>query len=87
MCLRAQGIDGNDGSVGRVIGASVISNDDRGFGRGRGIHDAPEGSETTTEVAGDIQQARVIYDDDGVVRRVRRDHIFSTKDGGVGRRQ
>ena len=32
-------------------------------------------------------RAQGINDDDGVVRRVRRDHIFSTKDGGVGRRQ
>ena len=63
MCLRAQGIDDKDGCVIRLRRAHGISNDSGGVGRGRGIHDASEGSETTTEAAGARQRAQVIYDD------------------------
>ena len=53
MCLQAQGIDNND---------------NRGVGRGRGIRNAPDESETMTEAAGSRRQARVIYDGKGDVR-------------------
>ena len=49
MCLQAQGIDDNDGGIGRVIRACGLSNDDVGLGRGRRIHDTSKGLETTTE--------------------------------------
>ena len=67
MCLRAQGIDNNDGDVGRVRRSRGLSEDNGGVKRGQGIRDASEGSETTTEVAGDIRQSQVTYDDDGGV--------------------
>ena len=57
MCLRAQGIDNNDGDVGRVRWARGISDNDGDFGRGQGIHDASKGSETTTKAAGARQRA------------------------------
>ena len=49
MCLQAQGINNNDGGLGRVIRARGISNNNEGVGRGRGIYDTSEGTETTTE--------------------------------------
>ena len=67
MCLQAQDIDNNDSGVGRVRRSRGISNDDVGVGRGQGIDDASEGSETTTGVSGDKRQAQGIYDDDGGV--------------------
>ena len=51
MCLRDQGIDDYDG-VGRVIRSRGISDNDGGVGRGRGIQDTFEGSETMTEAEG-----------------------------------
>ena len=57
MCLRDQGIDDDDGGVGRVRRARGISDNDGGIGRGRGINDASEVSETTTEAAGARRQA------------------------------
>ena len=69
MRLRDQGIDNDDGGVGRVRWARRLSNDDGGVGRGRGIYDASEGSETTTEAAGARQRSQVIYDNDGGVGR------------------
>ena len=52
VCLRAQGIDNNDGGVGRVILAHGLSNNDRGVGGGQGIDDASKVLETTTEAVG-----------------------------------
>ena len=49
MCLRDQGIDNDDSGVDRVRGARRLSNNDEGVGRRRGIDDASEISETTTE--------------------------------------
>ena len=51
MCLQDQGIDDNNGVVGRVIQARGLNNYDGGVGRGQGIDNAFEGSETTTEAA------------------------------------
>ena len=65
VCLRDQGINNNYGSVGRVRQAKGLSKDDGGVGWGRGIRDASEGSETTTEAAGARQRAQGIYDDYG----------------------
>ena len=56
MCLRAQDID-NNGGVGRVRRSRVLSDDDRGVGRGRGIDNTSEGSETMTEAAGARQRS------------------------------
>ena len=70
MCLRAQVIDDNDGSVGRVRRAHGRIDYEGGVGRGRGIRNASEGLETTAEaeVEGGRQRDQGIYDDDrGVV--------------------
>ena len=64
MCLRAEGIDNNEGGVGRVRRYKGLSDSDGGVGRGRGIRDASKGLETTTEAAGDRRWAQGIYDDD-----------------------
>ena len=63
MCLRAQGIDNDDGGVGRLRRASGLSDNNGGVRRGQGIRDAYEGLETTTEAAGARQQAQGIYND------------------------
>ena len=69
MCLRDQGIDDNDGSGGgRVRRDRGLSDNDGGVGRGQGISDASEGSETTTEAEGDRQRSQGIYNDDGGIR-------------------
>ena len=68
MYLRDQGINDKDGGVSRVIRSCGLSDNDGGVGRGRGIRDASEGSETTTEASGARQQAKGIYDDDGGVQ-------------------
>ena len=52
MCLRAEGIDNNNGGVIRVRRSKGLNGNDGGVGRGQGIRDASEGSETTTEAAG-----------------------------------
>ena len=52
VCLRAEDNDDDDGSVGRLRRSKGLSDDDRGIGRGRGVCDASEGSETITEVVG-----------------------------------
>ena len=49
MCLRAYGIDDDGGGVGRVRWARRLSDNNRGVGRGRGIDDVSERSETRTE--------------------------------------
>ena len=67
MCLQANRIDDDDGSIGRVRRAKGLSNENGGAGRGRGIRNMSEGSETKTEAAGDRQRARGIYNDDGGV--------------------
>ena len=67
-CLRSEGIDDNDGGVIRVIRDKGLNDDDGGVGKIKGICNASEVSETTTEAAGDRQQAQVIYDNDGGVR-------------------
>ena len=71
MCLRDQVIyDENDGiSEGRW--ALRLSNNNGGFGGGRGIDDASKGLETTTEAAGARQQDRGIYNNNGGVGRGR----------------
>ena len=51
MCLRDQVVD-NDGGVVILIQACVLSNNDGGVGRGGGISDVSEGSETTTKAVG-----------------------------------
>ena len=51
MCLQAQGIDNDDGVVGRVRQARGLSDDNGGVGRGQGIDNASKGLETTTEAA------------------------------------
>ena len=53
MCLQAQGIDEDNGGVGRLRLARRLSDDDRSVGRGRVIDNASEGSETTAEAARD----------------------------------
>ena len=64
MCLWAQGIDNDDGGVSGLRRALGLSDEDRGIIRGRGLRDAPEGLETTTEAAGARRRAQVIYDGD-----------------------
>ena len=65
MCLRAEGIDDNNGDVGRLRLAKGLIKYDVGVGRGQGIRDASEGSETTNEAAGDRRRAQGISDDNG----------------------
>ena len=65
MCLRDQGIDDGNGSVGRVRQARGLSDDGGGVGRGQGIYDASDGSEKTPEALGARRRARGIYDNDG----------------------
>ena len=64
MCLRAQGIDDEDGGIGKVGQARGLSNDEEGVGRGRGIYDASKELETTAKAALAIQQAEGIYNHD-----------------------
>ena len=64
VCLQARGIDNDNGGVVRVRRASRLSNYNGGIGRGRGIRNASEGPETTTEAAGARRRSRGIYDDD-----------------------
>ena len=68
MCLRAEGIDDNNGGVGRVRRAKGLSDDDVGVGIVRGIRDVSEGSETTAEAAGDRRRAQGIYGNNRGVR-------------------
>ena len=51
MFLRDQGIDDNDGVVDRVRQARGLSDDGGDVGRGGGIYDVLEGSETSTEAS------------------------------------
>ena len=51
MCLRDQGIDEYDSIIDRERRACRLSDDDGDVGRGRGIHDASKGLETTTEAS------------------------------------
>ena len=51
MRLQAQGIDDDDGGVGRVTQAQGLSDDGGGVGRGQRIYNASEGLETMTEAA------------------------------------
>ena len=67
MCLGAENIDDTKGGVGIVRWAKGLSDYNRGVGRGQGIRDASEGSETTTEAAGDRQWSQGIYDNNGGV--------------------
>ena len=52
MCLRAQGIDNDDGGVGRGKRDRGLKNDGGGINRGRVIYNTAEGLETKTEAAG-----------------------------------
>ena len=56
MCLRAQGIDDNDGGLVRGRRARGPSNYNRCISGGRGIYNASEGLDTNTEAAGDEQR-------------------------------
>ena len=60
MRLQDQGIDDDDGGVGREINFRERSDNDGGVGKGRGIYDASKGSDTMTEVAGFRQRAQGI---------------------------
>ena len=71
MCLRAEGIDDNDGCFVRLIRSKGLRNNDGGVGRGQGIRDASKGSETTTDTAGGRRRSGGIYEDDGFVEGVR----------------
>ena len=57
MFLLNQGIDNNDSVVGILRRECGLSDDDGGFGRGRGKRNASKGSKTTTDVARDRRQA------------------------------
>ena len=65
LCLWAHSIDDKNGGVYRVRWDRGLSDNDGGVGRGRGIYEASEGSETTTEAARDQRRARGIYDEEG----------------------
>ena len=54
VCLQSQGIDNDndDGGVVRLRRARGLSDNDGGVGKGRGVDDASNVSETTTEAAG-----------------------------------
>ena len=67
MCLRAQVIDNNKRGVGRVRRARGLRNNDVGFGRGQGMHNASKGSETMNEAAGARRRDRGIYNNNGSV--------------------
>ena len=67
VCLWAEGIDDNDGGVGRVRRAKVLSNNDGGVGRGQDLRDVSKVLEITTEAAGDRRRVQGIYDDNGGV--------------------
>ena len=71
MCLQAQGIYDNAGVVNRVRQSRRLSDDNGGVGRGQGIDNVSEESETTIEAAGARRQEQGIYNDDGVVGRRR----------------
>ena len=71
MRLRAQGIDGDNGGVGRVRRSHRLSNNDGGVRKGQGTYNASKGSETTTEVAEARRRYQGIYDDNGGVSRGR----------------
>ena len=58
MCLQAQGIDNDNGGVGRVRRSHRLSDDNRGVGRGQGIRDASEESETAVEAEGDKKRTK-----------------------------
>ena len=58
MCLRAQGIDNNNCSAGRVRRERGLSDDDGGVDRGQGIYNASKGLETTAEAAGDRRRTK-----------------------------
>ena len=65
-CLQSRGIDDDDSGVGRVRRARGLSNNDGGVGRGRGIDDASEVLETTTEMSRIWEQQRRLWRcDDG----------------------
>ena len=65
MCLCSQGIDDNYGVVDRVIHPCGLIDNDGGVSRGRGIHDASDGLETTAEALRiQVQQQRLRRRDD-----------------------
>ena len=65
MCLQAEGIDENNGGVRRLRRAKGLRYNNGGVGRGQGIHDASEESETTADVAGDRRRTQGIYENNG----------------------
>ena len=71
MFLLAEDIDDVDGGFRTVRRSKVIRDNDGCVGRGRGVHDASKGMETTTEAAGDRRRDRGIYGNDGGVLGVR----------------
>ena len=66
MCLRDQGINDNNVIV-RVRRVCGLSEDQGVVGRGRGICDASEGLDKTTEAAGARRRSQGIYDSEGGV--------------------
>ena len=60
VCLRADGIDDNDGGVRRVRRSKGLRDDDGGVGRGQWICYVSEGLETMTEAAGTGRWSRGI---------------------------
>ena len=65
--LQAQVIDDNNGGIVRVRRACGLSSNNGGVGRGQGIYNASEGSETTMEAAVAKSWAQIIYDNNGGV--------------------
>ena len=66
MCLWDQGIDDNTGVVGIEIWARGLRDNDKDIGRGKGIDNASEGSETTNEMLRiEVQRQRLQRRHDG----------------------
>ena len=84
MCLQADGIDKNDGGVGRVRRAKGLRNDDIVVGRGQGIRNASEGTEKMTEAAGDIRRPRGIYNNNRGVVGEDEQKDYNNENGCVG---
>ena len=85
MHLRAQDIDDDNGGVFRVRRALGLSNDGRCVGRGQGIYDAYEGSETTAEAAGARQQAKESTTTTEALAEEDDHKYYNNDNGGFGR--
>ena len=69
MCLRAQGIDNDNGGLGGGRRARGLSNNDGGVVGGRGIYNAYKESETMTELAAEEDEHKDYNNDNGGVGR------------------